>query len=453
MAGRRPSILETYRALVHDPVSVYRNTGGRGDFRPRRMLFHRVGTASEPEIVRHVLVTHADNYRKTPIARSLLEPVLGRGLLTSEGSFWRRQRRIAAPAFHHRRIKGFADMMTALADEMLDRWDGLADAGEPLDVQSEMSRVTMKIITRAMFSDRLAEAEARDVSEAIRVLNRQRLRLRDFVGIPEWIPRLTAAETRAAIRTVDRTVNRIIAERRADERDRGDLLSMFMLAADEETGERMSDRQLRNEVVTMFIAGHETTATALLWTFYALDRNPEVETRLHAEVDAALGGRPPGLDDLPRLPYARMVIEETMRLYPTVGMISRQAAVDDEIAGVRVPRGTIVNLNIWRAHRDPEVWADPERFDPERFDPARSRGRPKHAYFPFGGGPRICIGNNFSLMEAQLILASVARRWCLRAPPGREVEPVGNVVLQPRGGLEMTLERREPAGIAERLSA
>ena len=413
MAGRRPSLLQTLsRALVHDPVSVYRSTGGRGDFRPRRMLFNRVATASEPEIVRHVLVTHADNYRKTPIARSLLEPVLGRGLLTSEGSFWRRQRRIAAPAFHHRRIKGFADMMTAHADEMLDRWDGLAEAGEPLDVQSEMSRVTMKIITRAMFSDRLAEAEARDVSEAIRVLNRQRLRLRDFVGIPEWIPRLTGAETRAAIRTVDRTVNRIIAERRADERDRGDLLSMFMLAADEETGERMSDRQLRNEVVTMFIAGHETTATALVWTFYALDRNPEAEARLHAEVDAALGGRPPGLDDLPRLPYARMVIEETMRLYPTVGMISRQSRRRRRNRRRSRAQGNDRQSQHLARPSRPGGLGRPRAFRPRAFRPGAQPRAPEACIFPVRRRPA-------HLHRQQFLLdgGAVDRRDRLRCPP------------------------------------
>ena len=441
-ARERPNVRQIYRATLDDPVSVYRHVGG-GEFRPRRRLFSRVATTADPRIVHHVLVAHAGKYRKTPIARALLEPILGRGLLTSEGSFWRRQRRIAAPAFHRKRIQGFAETMAALTEEMLEGWEAAAESGKPLDIPSEMSRVTMKIITRAMFSDRLSEAEARSVSEAIRAADRlHRLRFRDFIGVPEWIPRRPDRSSRHTVRTIDRTVNRIIAERRADGRDRGDLLGMFMNAVDEETGERMSDRQLRDETVTMFVAGHETTATALTWTFYALDRHPDVEARLHAEIDPVLAARPPALADLEKLPYARMVIEETMRLYPTVAMISRQAAVDDEIEGVPVPRGTVVNLNIWLAHRDPEIWPDPERFDPERFDPARRRSRPKHAYFPFGSGPRVCIGNNFALMEAQLILAAVARRWRLRVSGGHRVHPVGNIVLRPRGGLPMALERR-----------
>lgn len=439
--GRPPGARQIYKALVEDPVSVYRHVGS-GGFRVRRRLFARVATAVQPHIVRHVLVTRAGRYRKTPIARALLEPLLGRGLLTSEGAFWRRQRRIAAPAFHRKRIAGFADAMAELAEDMQRGWQPAAASGAALDMQSEMSRVTMKIIAQAMFSDGLDEEEARRVGDAIRALDRHRLRFRDFIGVPEWLPRLPDLRVRAAVRVIDRTVNRLIAERRADPRDRGDLLSMFMLAEDEETGERMTDRQLRDEVITMFMAGHETTATALVWTLHALERHPEVEARLHAEVDSVLSDRPPRLADLERLPWTRMTVEETMRLHPTVPMISRQAVEDDEIDGQRVPRGTLVNLNIWLAHRDPEMWPDPERFDPGRFDPANRGGRPKHAYFPFGGGPRVCIGNGFAMMEAHIILASVARHWRLRAIASHEVHAVGSVVLRPRGGLPMKLERR-----------
>ena len=452
MAHQRTGILQTYRELVHEPLTVYRRIGHGGDFKLRRFLFSNIATVSDPDIVRHVLVTNADNYRKTPIARALLEPILGHGLLTSEGSFWRRQRRIAAPAFHHKRIKTFADMMVALTLEMLDGWRGAAAKGQPLDMQSEMSRLTMKIITRAMFSDNLSDDESRGVSEAIQALNRHRIKFRDLIGLPEWLPRLPDRRVRAAVRTIDRTVSRMIAERRADGSDHADLLSMLMLAEDEETGERMSDHQLRDEVMTIFIAGHETTATALTWTFYALDRHRGVEKRLHGELDAALSGAAPNLADLERLPYARMVIEETMRLYPTVPQVARQAIGEDMIDGVRVPKGAIINLNIWLAHRDPRIWTDPETFQPERFDPAGAENRPKLAYFPFGSGPRICIGSSFAMMEAHLILATVARDWRLRLIDGHAVHPVGNVVLRPHGGLPMHLEPREPASSSPTLS-
>ena len=444
MAEQRPGILQIYREIIHEPLTVYQRIGHRDTFKLNRFFFAHVANVTAPDTVRHVLVTNAKNYRKTPIGRALLEPILGRGLLTSEGSFWRRQRRIAAPAFHHKRIATFADMMVELTLEMLDEWQGRPATAGPLDIQSEMSRVTMKIITRTMFSDHLDDDEARLVSDAIKDLNRHRLRLRDFIGLPEWLPRFPDRHVRAAVRTIDRTVNRLIAERRADGTDHGDLLSMLMLAEDEETGERMSDRQLRDEVITMFVAGHETTATALTWTFYALDRHRDVADRLFAELDSVLSGAAPTLADLDRLPYTRMVIEETMRLYPTVAQIARQAVDDDEIDGVHVPKGSIINMNIWLTHRDPSIWADPETFDPERFDPKRAQNRPKHAYYPFGGGPRICIGNNFSLMEAQLILATVARAWRLRLVDGYTVHPIGNIVLRPRGGLPMHVEARGP---------
>ncbi len=441
MAIPLAGLLQTYRELVYEPLTVYRRIGHGGDFRFQRFVFSKVATVTDPDILRHVLVTNADNYRKTPIARALLEPILGRGLLTSEGSFWRRQRRIAAPAFHHKRIQSFADMMVGLTVEMLEDWAAAA-AGRPLDMQSEMSRLTMKVITRAMFSDNLGEEEARAVSDAIRIFDRHRLRFRDLIGLPEWLPRLADRRMVSALATVDRTVGRLIAERRADGADHGDFLSMLMQAEDEDSGERMSDRQLRDEVITMFVAGHETTATALTWTFYALDRHRHAEEKLHAEVDAELAGAVPTLADLERLPYVRRVIEETMRLYPTVPQIARQALAEDTIAGTAVPKGAIINMNIWLAHRDPAVWTDPETFDPDRFEPERAGNRPKLAYFPFGGGPRICIGNAFAMMEAQLILATVARHWRLRLPAGQEAHPVGNIVLRPRRGLPMHLERR-----------
>jgi cytochrome P450 len=445
MARQRAGIRETLRLLNEDPVAIYKCLGEQETLKLRRTLFNQFATVTDPAHIRHILVTNVDNYRKTPIARALLEPILGRGLLTSEGSFWRRQRRIAAPAFHHKRIRDFAAMMVEETVAMLESWDAVAKAGRPIEVQSEMSRVTMKIITRSMFSDGMSDDEALAVSTAIRSLSGHQLRLRDLIGLPEWLPRMPNRALRATVRAISGTVNRIIAERRAagGDDDHGDLLSMLMNARDEETGEGMSDRQLRDEVVTVFVAGHETTATALTWTFYALDRHREAETRLHEELDAALPSGPPGFDDLECLPYARMVIEETMRLYPTVPQVARQAVAEDHIDGVRVPPGAILNMNIWLAHRDPGVWDDPESFQPERFERGQASERPKLAYFPFGTGPRVCIGNSFAMLEAHLILAAVARKWRLRLPEGHQVHPIGNVVLRPRGGLPMHLEARD----------
>ena len=442
MNRRRIGPLETYRLINQDPLTLFRLIGWERKLTLRRAFFRRLGTITDPDLIRHVMLTNADNYRKTPITRAILEPILGRGLLTSEGDFWRRQRRIAAPAFHHKRIRDFAAMMVEATRDMLEGWHEAAAEGRPIEVQGEMSRLTIQIITRFMFSRSLDDAEARRVSQAIRTLSGGQLRLRDLIGLPEWLPHTHNRVARQAVGTIDGIVNRIIAERRADGRDHGDLLSMLMLARDEETGEAMSDRQLRDEVMTVFIAGHETTATALTWIFYALHRNPEVEKRLHAVLDKALGGKAPAFEDLERVPYVRMVIEEAMRLYPPVPQIARQALAEDRIDGVRVPRGAIINMNIWLAHRHPDVWQDAERFDPERFDAARSGNRQRFIYFPFGIGSRICIGNSFAMLEAQILLATVAQAFRLRLPEGHAVHPIGNVVLRPKDGLPMTLEAR-----------
>ena len=445
MTKRRTGLFETYRLLNEDPLTLFRQIGWPREPTLQRILFRRYATVSEPDHIKHVLATNSGNYRKTPITRALLEPILGRGLLTSEGDLWRRQRRFAAPAFHQTRIHGFADIMVAATLEMLESWTETAQRGQTVNVLSEMSRLTMKIITKSMFSSGLSEEETRTVSGAIETLSGFGVRLRDWVGLPEWLPRIHSRSMRRSIRAVDRVVNRLIAERRADERDHGDLLSMLMLARDEETGEAMNDRQLRDEVMTVFVAGHETTATALAWIFFALDRYPNVERRLHEELTGIPGSRPPRLADLVHIPYARMVTEEAMRLFPVVPQIARQAIGEDRIGGVRVPAGAGIIINVWLTHRHPGLWEDPERFDPERFDPERSADRPKYAYIPFSGGPRVCIGNAFAMLEAQLILATIARDFRLRLPDGHSVQPVGVPVLHPKGGLPMILEARNRA--------
>jgi cytochrome P450 len=438
------TVIETFRLLNRNPVEFYRRMGLQDEVVVRQVVFNRFAALTHPDHIRHILLDNAANYEKSPIARALLEPVLGRGLLTSEGEFWRRQRRSAAPAFHHKRILEFAKIMVAAAEDMLARWAGVAAAGRALDLPMEMSRVTMRIITESMFSTGLGEAQTREVGAAIRALNVDRLQLRDLIGVPEWIPRLPRRKIRANVAVIDRIVRGIVTDRRTERADRDDLLGMFMSARDDETGEGMTDRQLRDEVMTMFVAGHETTATALTWTFHALDRYREIENRLHAELDAAFpDGAPlvPGATS--KVPYARRVIEETMRLFPVVPQIARQAIRDDSVGGVPIPAGTVLNVLIWLVHRHPEFWDRPEEFDPERFDAARTHERHKFAYIPFGGGGRVCIGNAFAMMEAQIILAMVARKYRLRVADGRDARPIGNVVLRPEGGLKVILEPRE----------
>ncbi len=394
---------------------------------------------SHPDGIKHILQDNHRNYRKGERYDRLV-PVLGRGLLTSEGEFWLRQRRLAQPAFHRQRLGAFATIMTEATAAMLARWEREAWRGQPLDIAAEMMRLTFAIVGRTLFSaDVSGEADA--VGQALTIALREAdRRIRSTIPLPERLPTARNRRVREAIRTLDGVVYNLIAARR-DGRDarEGDLLAMLLAARDEETGEGMSDRQLRDEVMTIVLAGHETTANALAWTWYLLSQHPEAEEHLRAEVATALSGRTPGIEDLAALSYTRMVIEEAMRLYPPAWAVGRTALVDDEIGGYRIPAGKTVVLSPYVTQRLPQFWDDPERFAPERFRPERVAARPRFAYFPFGGGPRLCIGNGFAMLEAQLIVAMVAGRYRLRLVPGQRVEPEPMVTLRPRGGLPMTL--------------
>ncbi|MBZ4418894.1 cytochrome P450 [Myxococcus sp. RHST-1-4] len=397
---------------------------------------------THPDGVRHVLQEHVKNYTKDHFSYRLVSRVAGNGLLTSQGSFWLRQRRLAQPAFHRQRISAMAEAMTRATVEMLERWDAHAARGEPVPVVEEMMRLTLTIVADALFGTSMGD-KAAEVGAAFNVLSEQTTtRFRTMRLLPPVLPTRYDREFRAAGRTLQTTVMDIISERRRRNEDRGDLLSMFMLARDEDTGESMTDEQLRDEVLTMLVAGHETTATTMSWVWALLDQHPHVEAKLHAELDAVLGGRPPTAADVPRLGYTRMVVEEAMRLYPPAYIFSRAVKEDDVIGGFRIPGGTTVDLSPYVTHRHPGFWARPEEFLPERFSPEASAQRPRYAYFPFSGGPRQCIGNGFAMMEAQLILATVAQRFRPRRLPGHELTPEPLITLRPRGSLPMHLERR-----------
>jgi cytochrome P450 len=305
-----------------------------------------------------------------------------------------------------------------------------------------MSRLTLEIVAGAMFGTDLGEDEEEFrnvVSEGMAYANHL---TNHFITPPLFIPTPANRRGAKAIAKLDRIVSRIIDERRRSGEERTDLLAMLLAARDADTSEAMSDRQLRDEMVTFLVAGHETTAVALSWTWYLLAENPQAERRLHAEVDEVLGDRPPTVDDLKDLPYTRMVLEESMRLYPPVWATSREAYEDDEVGGLRVPARTTITLSQYVTHRHPAFWPDPERFDPERFTPERSAERPEYAYFPFGGGPRRCVGQQFSMLEGQLALAMISRRFRLRLVPGHRVEPDPILTLRPRYGIAMFLEPR-----------
>ncbi|MEX0786183.1 MAG: cytochrome P450 [Dehalococcoidia bacterium] len=412
-----------------------------GDIVRFRIFIWQNYLIAHPDHIKHVLQENPQNYHKG-FLYEFLKPVVGEGLLTSEDEFWKRQRRIAQPAFHRKVLASLASAMTDETADMVERWREPAAAGKPIDVLAELMALTLEIVSRTMLSTDVAE-ETDAVRDSVVVL-REHVAYRAFhvFTLPERVPTARNRRFHRALSTVDGIVYRMIDERRRDASEANDLLSTLLAARDEETGEGMTDKQLRDEVITVFLAGHETTANALSWALYLLSQHPDVEERLAGEVDAALAGRVPTLEDLHSLPYTRMVIEEALRLYPPAYAFARRAMGDDEIGGYRIPKDATVLLSPWVTHRHPEFWDQPERFDPERFTPERSAQRPRYAYFPFGGGPRQCIGNEFALMEAQLVLAMVAQAFRVRLLPGHAVIPEPAITLRPLGSLPMTLTAR-----------
>jgi cytochrome P450 len=396
---------------------------------------------TNPEDVRHVLQDNARNYHKSPLYDKL-RMFLGNGLLTSEDDFWLRQRRIAQPAFHRQRLGELARVMAHAAREAAAGWQTLASTGKPIDVEDEMMRLTRTVVLRSLLGADLGPFASK-IDHAWSVVNQH-------VGESFWslgFDRLPTPKNRrfkAARDVLRRAVEYVIAARRQDPSDRGDLLSMLMSARDEETGEAMTDEQLRVEVMTFLLAGQETTSLVLTWTWYLLGQHPPIRQRVEDEIDDVLNGRPPEYSDLAKLPYLRMVIDESLRLYPPAWGVSRVALNDDRLGGYPLRPGWLAFVIPYVLHRLPALWPDPGRFDPERFSPEQITDRPKFAYIPFGAGPRQCIGNHFALIEAQLVLATFAQLYRLQATPGHNADPWPLITLRPRYGMPMTIERRGP---------
>jgi cytochrome P450 len=390
-----------------------------------------------PDSVKRVLQEDNPNYPKHPFTTGKLKAMVGEGLLTSAGSFWLRQRRLIQPAFHRQRLASLGTLMTEATERRLATWDAPARDGRPIDVASEMMRLTLDIIARSMFSvdvsgslEEVERAVGISLADIIRRIN-------SVIDFPRWVPTSNNRKFLGARRSLDRIVYGFIEARRRSGEDNGDLLSMLLHAQDADTGETMTDLQVRDEVMTIFLAGHETTAITLTWTLYLLSIHPEIARRHVAELESVLDGRAPTVADLASLPYNRMVIEESMRLYPPAWVVERTPLADDVIGGYRIPAGSSVYLSSYVTHRHPDFWENPEGFDPERFTAERSAGRPRYAYFPFGGGPRMCIGNNFALLEAQLLLATIARRYRLDLVPGHPVATHPMITLRTRYGMKM----------------
>lgn len=400
-------------------------------FGPRRVFL-----AFHPDLIERVLVTDARHYSKH-FALRLNPLVFGNGLLTSEAGFWLRQRRLIQPVFNRHSLAAYTPDMVAAADKIIDGWRH----GETRDIMKEMERLMLAIAAKTLFDEDVND-DAQEIGRALQGLQDEfAIRFASLLSLPWWVPTPQNLRVRAIVRRLDKIIYRFIQHRRQNGADKHDLLSLLLRAQDQDDGSRMSDRQVRDEAMTLFLAGHETTALGLAWTWHLLAQHPAVEQRLHEELHDVLNGRTPTAADIPALHYTEQVLLESMRVYPPVYAIGREALCDCELGGYRVPRGYTVMMPQWVVHRDPRFFAEPERFRPERWTAQFRRDMPKFAYFPFGGGPRICIGNTFAMMEMTLVLAAIGQRFSLQMAEG-VIEPKPTFTLQPAHGIPMRIERR-----------
>jgi Cytochrome P450 len=404
-------------------------------------LFYRVYLVNHPTLIKHVLQDHPHRYSKHPSVNRI-KPLFGEGLTTSDGALWQQQRRLTAPAFQHRRIIALLPLIMKTTAEMLERWRPFARSGKPINLVAEMMYLTRIIIIRALFGSEdgaglTAFNEA--LTTALEHLNQ---RVWAFFNLPAYLPTPRNRQFQRALRTLDAFVYRRIQERHRKGVGTEDLLSMLLDLREEETGASLSNKQLRDEIMTMVIAGHTTAAAVLAWTAILISQHPAVHRQLYEELHAVTPGR---LAVIPVLTYTRMVINESMRLYPPTWVTARTPIEDDDIGGYRIPAGAVVLLSPYVMHRYPEFWDSPEDFDPNRFGSGRSAGRPHYAYFPFGGGPRVCIGKGFALMEMQLILAMVARHYTLHLVPEQQLKPEPGITLRPPQPVLFTLQPQEGA--------
>jgi cytochrome P450 len=460
MAVKRPSgpkgnlILGSINQFSEDePTFLLESVKQYGDLVYFRLAHVHTYLLGHPDLVREVLVTQSDKFEKAPLDKQILGKFLGNGLLTSDGEFHRRQRRLAQPAFHSKRIQNYAEVMVDYANQIMATWQD----NRVIDVTSEMIHLTMLIVSKTLFD---ADAITGSGDTAVTIGNAmhdfQAVSNRDYqrgFSLPSWIPTADNRLRNRAAAEFNKVMEQIIAERRqtavnGQVADTGDLLSMLMLSVDED-GEFMDDRQLRDEVATLFAAGHETTSNALSWTWYLLAQHPEVEAKLHQELDSVLAGHKPTLADLPNLPFSLQIIKESMRLYPPAWILNGRIALEDvELDGYTVPKGSTIFISPYVMHHLPHYFAEPEAFKPERFTTEFEKALPKYAYMPFGGGTRVCIGNSFALMEAQLVLVTIAQRFHLELATKEPVQYNAQITLTPVDGIQMRLvEREKVAGL------
>ena len=439
---KRKPIVGHLMEFRRDPIKFLMNSArDYGDIAYLKFGPQGIYLFNNPDYVKDVLVTNNRNFVKSR-GLEMAKKFLGEGLLTSEGEFHRRQRRLAQPAFHHRRINAYATVMAEYTERAQTRWQN----GETLDISQEMMRLTLAIVGKTLF-DADVESEAGEIGRALTDI----MKLFDRITMPftwllEKLPLPSNYRFAKAKLRLDQTIYRIINERRATGEDRGDLLSMLLLAQDVEgDGTGMTNEQLRDEAMTIFLAGHETTANALTWTWYLLSQHPDVEAKLHAEIDSVLKGNLPTAEDVARLRYTEMVFAEAMRLYPPAWLIGRRALNDYQLDKYTIPARSIILMSPYVMQHDARYFPDPFKFDPERWQPEAKEARPKFSYFPFGGGPRVCIGEPFAWMEGVLLIATIAQKWKMRLAAGQQIAMQPMITLRPKFGMRMHMERREDA--------
>lgn len=424
--------------MLSDMLGLFTNTareyGGIAQF---KLLNKNYLLVTNPDYVKYVLQDHYKNYirgRSVETGRVLL----GNGLPLIDGEFWLRERRILQPAFHRERLGKLVNVFTDVIDGFMQNWEAKAKTNQTLDLDDEMMRLTLTAIIKSMFSAQIDD-KIQSLSQAFNVASKFMLwRSQQMWAPPLSVPVPRNREYNRALKVLNETIYPLIADRRKNPKD--DLLGMMLEMRDADTGEGMSDQQARDEIVTIFFAGHETTAATMAWAFYLLSQHPEIEERMRAEVNKVLNGRPPAFTDLPKFVYLQQVINEVLRLYPAAYLFAREAVVEDVLDGYPIPANTLIFLSPFVTHRDPKYWPDPERFDPDRFTAEQVASRPRHVYYPFGEGPHVCLGNNFALMEMQLILVMALQRFRLKLFPNHPIALKPEATLRPKYGMKMIVE-------------
>lgn len=440
-----PSIPGAFKGLVKYGFLDYIDTAWKthGDLFKLNLGVRTLLFAMHPDAVQHINVTNSKSYDKVKSYNVVRKYLTGEGLVASTGELWRKQRKLMSPFFTPKGVQAYANIMIRDAVEISEEWEKLAATGEEIEMSEEMMRVTASIILKSMFSSELDE-ETLEMKECVEVMIQYATSQAQGLYLPDWAPTKRNKEYFSSRDKVHHYINKIIQQRRAISTDQwpDDLLTKLMLTKDEETGEAMSESLLRDESITAFFAGHETTAKTMSATWYALAKNPEVEAKLHAELDKELGDKIPTVEDLFKLPYTLQVVKEVLRLYPAAPFYVRDAVEDDVLNGIKIKKGTAIMLSPYYTHRHPDFWEDPLRFDPDRWTPENEAARHRYAYHPFATGKRICIGNNFSLLESHLLLAILGKRFAPKMKPDFDVTWEMKGTLGTKEGFAMTIEKR-----------